>query len=60
MPWLRFDAAFDFTPNAMPAVTVAYLPGMTRNVTRECAAKALLKGAASLTTRPETAHDFRR
>lgn len=60
MPWVTFGKAFDFTPALMPQVTVAYLPGMTRNVTRECAARAILKGKASLISRPEPANDSRR
>lgn len=57
MPWVSFGRNFDFTPAAMPNVTVAYLAGMTRNVTRECAALAVLKGAAALTKKPEPAND---
>lgn len=59
MPWVTFGRDFDHTPAAMPNVTVAYLSGMTRNVTRECAAKAVLKGAAKLTRKPEPANDSR-
>jgi hypothetical protein len=57
MPWVQFSSDYDHTPVAMPNVTVAYLAGMTRNVTRECAARAVLKGAAQLTKNPEIAND---
>jgi hypothetical protein len=59
MPWVQFSSDYDHTPVAMPNVTVAYLTGMTRNVTRECAAKAILQGKARLTTKPEPANDSR-
>lgn len=57
MPWVRFTQNYDHTPVAMPAVTVAYLAGMTRNVTRECAAKAIATGKATLSKKPEAAND---
>ncbi|OJU12751.1 MAG: hypothetical protein BGN85_08795 [Alphaproteobacteria bacterium 64-11] len=45
MVWVTFTRDFDFSPEAMGGrVTVAYKAGMTKNVTRECAAKALASG----------------
>lgn len=46
MPWVRFIAGFDFTPSAARHRTIGYLAGMSRLVTRECAAAAEAKGAA--------------
>jgi hypothetical protein len=50
MPWLRFTADFDWKPQA--SVTIAYLAGQTRNVTRACAANALAKGKAVKMVKP--------
>ena len=42
--WVRFTADFDWKPK--PQVTIAYLAGQERNVTRDCAAKAIKAGKA--------------
>jgi hypothetical protein len=42
--WIRFTADFDFKPK--PQSTIAYRTGEERNVTRECADKALAAGKA--------------
>lgn len=42
--WVRFTANFDFKPKA--SVTLAYLAGQERNVTRACAAQAIAAGKA--------------
>jgi len=44
MPWIRFTADFDFKPKA--AVTLAYVAGQEKNVTRECASRAVAAGKA--------------
>jgi len=52
MPWVRFIADFDFSPAARRGwVTVAYKAGMTKNVTRECAEKAVAAGRAATMSR---------
>ena len=51
MPWVRFTADFDFKPR--PTVTIAYLAGDVRNVTRSCAAAAIASGKAERTVRPD-------
>lgn len=57
--WVLFTQDFDFTPARLPTVTVAYLAGMRRRVTRECAARAILKGKARPTVNPRFADDDR-
>lgn len=42
--WVRFTADFDFKPK--PQVTLAFLNGQERNVTRDCAEKAVAAGKA--------------
>lgn len=42
--WVRFTADFDWKPK--PQVTLAYLAGQERNVTRGCAEKAVAAGKA--------------
>jgi hypothetical protein len=42
--WVRFTADFDFKPK--PQVTLAFLAGEERNVTRDCAEKAVAAGKA--------------
>jgi len=54
---MEMTKAFDFTPSCNPSLTVAYPAGIVRNVTRECAALAIAKGAGRLTKRPEPAND---
>ncbi len=54
MPWVRFSAAFDYTPEAARAETTAFKAGHARNVTRECAAKAVAKGRAVRIPAPRT------
>mgnify|MGYP003419692103 FL=1 len=44
MPWVRFTTAMDWKPQ--PMVTIAYLPGMVKNVTRRCADAAVTRGHA--------------
>lgn len=45
--WVRFTADFPFSPEARGGrVTIAYKAGMTMNVTRECADKAIAAGKA--------------
>jgi hypothetical protein len=47
MAWVRFARDFDFSPAKHGGrVTIAYLAGTTRNVTRECADLAVSSGAA--------------
>ena len=47
MAWARFLARFDFSPTAMRGrVTISYKAGTVANVTRECRAAAVAKGAA--------------
>lgn len=47
MPWIKFSEDFDFSPAASKGLaTIAYKAGMRRNVTRECAEKALAAGKA--------------
>jgi hypothetical protein len=48
--WLRFTADFNFKPS--PAVTISYRAGMTKNVTRACAAAAVAAAKAEPTERP--------
>ncbi|WP_353641324.1 hypothetical protein [Mesorhizobium sp. WSM2239] len=51
--WLRFTQDFDFSPAARSGhVTIAYRAGMRRNVTRECAEKAIAAGKAKRTIAP--------
>lgn len=59
MPWVRFTAPFDFSPAKMGGlVTIAYLDGMERNVTRECAAAAKAAGkAVAIPSRRKEAED---
>lgn len=54
MPWVKFSAAFDFTPKAARAETTAFKAGHARNVTRECAAAAIAKGKALRIPAPRT------
>jgi hypothetical protein len=54
MPWVRFTGNYDFTPARQRGVTLAYLAGMERNVTRECARKAKDKGRAQTIPAPGT------
>lgn len=54
MPWVRFNAAFDFTPRAARGETTAFKAGHARNVTRECAADAVAKGKAVRIPAPKT------
>jgi len=42
--WVRFTADFDWKPK--PQVTLAFLAGQERNVTRDCAEKAVAAGKA--------------
>ena len=42
--WVRFTADFDWKPK--PQVTIAFLAGQERNVTRGCASKAIKAGKA--------------
>lgn len=42
--WVRFTADFDWKPK--PQVTLAFLIGQERNVTRDCAEKAVAAGKA--------------
>lgn len=42
--WVRFTADFDFKPK--PQVTIAYRTGDEKNVTRDCADKAVAAGKA--------------
>lgn len=45
--WVRFTADFPFSPEVRGGrVTIAYKAGMTMNVTRECADKAVGAGKA--------------
>ena len=45
MVWVKFTSDFDFSPAARKGlVTVAYKAGVTENVTRECADKAIAAG----------------
>lgn len=47
MPKITFTDNFDFWPAASKGnVSIAYKKGMTRNVTSECADKALAAGKA--------------
>jgi len=51
--WLRFDEDFDFTPEADRRVTIAYKASPTpRNVTRECARKAVEAGKGRIVKAP--------
>lgn len=53
--WLRFTSDYDFSPDARGGrVTIAYKAGMTRNVTRECADRAIVAGKCVRTTSPRT------
>jgi hypothetical protein len=52
--WLSFTADYDFSPEAKAGrVTLAYKAGMTANVTRECADKAIAAGKAVRTISPQ-------
>ncbi|MFI0844428.1 hypothetical protein [Mesorhizobium sp. IMUNJ 23232] len=50
MAWVRFTADFDFKPK--PSVTLAFLAGQERSVTRECAALAVERGKAVRLRKP--------
>lgn len=53
MVWVKFTLDFDFSPAARKGlVTIAYKAGVTENVTRECADKAVAAGRAKRTTKP--------
>lgn len=44
--WVRFTAAFNWTPPDRPGSQVAYPAGMQRRVTRACASAAVAAGKA--------------
>jgi hypothetical protein len=51
--WVRFTADFPFSPEVRGGrVTIAYKAGMTMNVTRECADKAIAAEKAVRTGSP--------
>lgn len=50
--WIRFTGSMDFKPK--PMMTRSYKPGDVKNVTRECAAKALALGKGVKTSNPRT------
>lgn len=52
MPWVRFTADFDFRPS--PAVTIAYLKGQVRLVTRACSARAKEARKAEAASKPRS------
>lgn len=53
MPWVRFRQDFNWhVPAYKGRVTVAFKQGMTKFVTRACAAAALAAGKAEPTVRP--------
>lgn len=51
--WIKFTQPFDFSPAVRKGmVTIAYKAGMRRNVTQECADKAIAAGKAHRTVAP--------
>ncbi len=53
MVWFVFSERFKFTPDANRRATIVYKPSdQPRQVTRECAEKALKAGAGRRSTRP--------
>jgi hypothetical protein len=56
--WIRFTSDFPFSPAARGGrVTIAYKTGMTMNVTRECADKAIAVGKAEPARKAEADGD---
>lgn len=58
MVWVRFTREFDFSPAALKGwSTTVYREGLTANVTRECADKAIAAAAAEKVTAPKRASE---
>lgn len=55
MAWVRFDAAFDFTPKEDRRVTLSYPAGWSGSVREDCAAQAVKLGLAERIPAPPQA-----